>query len=63
MYEAFFGMEHTPFARDVPPEKLYESKAFRETLRTGRSTFFYENGNQSVNLHGCLIIVISCPKR
>ena len=32
MYEAFFGMEHTPFVRDVPPEKLYESKAFRETL-------------------------------
>lgn len=32
MYEAFFGMEHTPFVRDVPPEKLYESKAFIETL-------------------------------
>ena len=25
MCEAFFGMEHTPFVRDVPPEKLYES--------------------------------------
>lgn len=25
MYESFFGMEHTPFVRDVPPEKLYES--------------------------------------
>ena len=22
MYESFFGMEHTPFVRDVPPEKL-----------------------------------------
>ena len=32
MYESFFGMEHTPFVRDVPPEKLYESNAFRETL-------------------------------
>ena len=32
MYESFFGMEHTPFVRDVPPEKLYESDAFRETL-------------------------------
>ena len=32
MYETFFGMEHTPFVRDVPPEKLYESNAFRETL-------------------------------
>ena len=29
MYEAFFGMEHTPFVRDVPPEKLYESKEFK----------------------------------
>ncbi len=25
MYESFFGMEHTPFVRDVPPEKLFES--------------------------------------
>ena len=32
MYESFFGMEHTPFVRDVPPEKLFESNAFRETL-------------------------------
>ena len=32
MYESFFGMEQTPFVRDVPPEKLYESNAFRETL-------------------------------
>ena len=32
MYENFFGMEHTPFVRDVPPEKLYESNAFRENL-------------------------------
>lgn len=32
MYEAFFEMDHTPFVRDVPPERLYESNAFRETL-------------------------------
>ena len=32
MYESFFGMEHTPFVRDVPAEKLFESDAFRETL-------------------------------
>lgn len=30
MYESFFGMEHTPFVRDVPPEKLFESNAFRK---------------------------------
>ena len=30
MYEAFFGMEHTPFVRDVQPEKLYESSAKKE---------------------------------
>ncbi|MFR8243689.1 MAG: AAA family ATPase [Mediterraneibacter faecis] len=32
MYESFFGMEHTPFVRDIPAEKLYEFDAFRETL-------------------------------
>ena len=32
MYESFFGMKHTPFVRDIPAEKLYESDAFRETL-------------------------------
>ena len=32
MYETFFCMEHTPFVRDVPADKLYESNAFRETL-------------------------------
>ena len=32
MYESFFGMEHTPFVRDVPADKLYESNAFQETL-------------------------------
>lgn len=33
MYEAFFGTEHTPFVRNISPEKLYESDDFRETLR------------------------------
>lgn len=37
MYESFFGMEHTPFVRDVPADRLYESDAFRETL--GRLTY------------------------
>lgn len=32
MYEPFFCMEHTPFVRDVPEERLYESDAFKETL-------------------------------
>ena len=32
MYRSFFEMERMPFVRDVPPEKLYESNAFRETL-------------------------------
>ena len=27
MYESFFNMKHTPFTRDIPPEKLYESPA------------------------------------
>lgn len=25
MYESFFGMEHTPFVRDVPPENCLNS--------------------------------------
>ena len=25
MYESFFGMEHTPFTRDIPVERLYTS--------------------------------------
>lgn len=32
MYEAWFGMEHTPFSRDVPPEELYESPAMENAL-------------------------------
>lgn len=32
MYEAFFGMKHTPFARNVPPEALYESPAMGDAL-------------------------------
>lgn len=37
MYEAYFGMEHTPFTRDIPPEFLYESRAMEEVL--GRLTY------------------------
>ncbi len=32
MYETFFEMKNTPFTRNVPPEKLYESAAINETL-------------------------------
>ena len=32
MYEAFIGMEHTPFVRDVPIQELYESPAMSEAL-------------------------------
>ena len=32
MFEQHFGMEHTPFSRDVPIDRLYESHAMRETL-------------------------------
>ena len=32
MYEEFFGMKHTPFIRDVPPDELYESKAMGDAL-------------------------------
>ena len=32
MYEAFFEMAYTPFARDIPPSQLYESPAMAEAL-------------------------------
>ena len=32
MYEQYFGMEHTPFTRSIPPEALYESPAMSEAL-------------------------------
>ena len=32
MYESWFGMEHTPFSRNVPPEYLYESPAIADAL-------------------------------
>ena len=37
MYKAFYEMQHTPFTRDIPPEKLYESPAMADTL--GRLSF------------------------
>lgn len=37
MYEAFYGMERTPFVRDVPVSELYESPAMAEAL--GRLTY------------------------
>lgn len=30
MYEGYYGMVHTPFARNVPPEALYESDAMMD---------------------------------
>lgn len=32
MYKNFFGMSNIPFSRNVPPDRLYESQAMRETL-------------------------------
>ena len=39
MYEQFFGMAHTPFSRDVPPEALYESASMHDAL--GRLSYVY----------------------
>ncbi|MBQ9606634.1 MAG: ExeA family protein [Lachnospiraceae bacterium] len=30
MYEAFYGMEHTPFGKDIPAERLYESRQVQD---------------------------------
>lgn len=32
MYESYFGMTRTPFAKNVPSDKLYESPAVKENL-------------------------------
>ena len=32
MYEAFYGMEHTPFGKDIPAGRLYESKQVQDAL-------------------------------
>ncbi len=32
MYKEFFGMENLPFSRNVPPDKLYASRAMEECL-------------------------------
>ncbi len=32
MYERFFEMKHTPFTRDIPPGKLYESPYLADAL-------------------------------
>lgn len=32
MYEGFFGMQHTPFSRAIPPERLYLSKQTEDAL-------------------------------
>ena len=37
MYKQFYGMEHTPFVRDIPPEKLYESPYVEDVI--GRLTY------------------------
>ena len=33
MYEQFYGMTHSPFSKNVPPEALYESEAMENALR------------------------------
>lgn len=40
MYEAFFGMKHTPFMNDIPCDSLYLSSMLDETL--GRLEFVAE---------------------
>ncbi|WCK52497.1 hypothetical protein PP175_13655 [Aneurinibacillus sp. Ricciae_BoGa-3] len=32
MFETFYGMQYTPFSRDLPTEKLYDSPPMQETL-------------------------------
>ena len=36
MYESFYGMSHTPFGKDIPAERLYESRQIQDAI--GRLT-------------------------
>jgi general secretion pathway protein A len=40
MYESFYEMTHTPFSRDIPTDKLYDSSSMEEIL--GRLTYAAE---------------------
>ena len=37
MYESFYGMSHTPFGKDIPAERLYESRQIQDAI--GRLTY------------------------
>lgn len=41
MYEAFFGMEHTPFRRNVPTDRLYHSEKIDDAI--GRLKYTVDN--------------------
>ena len=32
MYETFFGMQNTPFARNIPADRLYTSKKIEDAI-------------------------------
>ncbi len=32
MYEKYFGIEHTPFGRDIPADCMFESQNMKEVL-------------------------------
>ena len=46
MYEQFFEMEHTPFVRNIPADRLYSSKAIEEAI--GRLKYTVDNKRFSV---------------
>jgi len=41
MYEAFFGMEHTPFRRNIPADRLYRSEKIDDAI--GRLRYTADN--------------------
>ena len=38
MYETFFGMEHTPFRRNIPADRLYRSGKLEDAVGRFRYT-------------------------
>jgi general secretion pathway protein A len=55
MFEAFFGMDHTPFTRDIPVGNLYSSIGFEETM--GRLVYASER-----QLFAVLTANVGCGK-
>ena len=54
MFEAFYGLEKTPFSRDIPTQELYPSFMLEETL--GRLNYAAERQLFAVITGDCVLV-------